>query len=297
MGTQQGGISRRGALFMGMTGLALGSGVVSALLDDGPAAGAVAPTEDQLAPAAAAARGATLAPAARGAATARDAASRVVPPWDQSWSTAMRRIDDFTRRSPGTRYPARAIMLTIDDGPNPIWTPRYLQLLARYRVRATFCMIGMHVHDYPGLARQVVAHGHTIANHTWTHDEQLPYRDAGSIQREIAWTSDAIHRATGFVVNQFRAPGGVWGPAVFAELYRQHLMPLGWDIDPRDWALPGTWSITQSMLAAGPHDIILCHDGGGDRSETYAALQTVIPTLLRRGYQFVGLPAPQPHHR
>ena len=70
------------------------------------------------------------------------------------------------------------------------------------------------------------------------------------------------------------------------------MMPLGWDIDPRDWALPGVAEIRDAMLAARPHDIILCHDGGGNRSETYRALETVIPALLARDFRFVTLPAP-----
>jgi peptidoglycan/xylan/chitin deacetylase (PgdA/CDA1 family) len=68
-------------------------------------------------------------------------------------------------------------------------------------------------------------------------------------------------------------------------------VPLDWDIDPRDWARPGTSWIVYAMLAAQPGDIILCHDGGGDRSQTYAALKTVIPQLRARGLKFVTLPA------
>lgn len=290
-------MTRRGALLMGV-GAVLGTAAIGALVEDSSPARAAAPTNGL-----AAGRAATVAPttARTAARTARlagvttkpaphPAAHAPLPPWGQHWTTAMRRIDDYTRRSPGTRFPSRPVMLTIDDGPSPTWTPRYLQLLARYKIHATFCMIGLHVQAYPALAREVAARGHTIANHTWTHDEQLPYRDQATIWREIHSTSDVIRRATGFVPNQFRAPGGVWGPRVFDELQRQHLMPLGWDIDPRDWALPGTPAITQAMLAARPLDIVLCHDGGGDRSETYAALQTVIPALLRRGYHFVTLP-------
>lgn len=70
------------------------------------------------------------------------------------------------------------------------------------------------------------------------------------------------------------------------------MVPLGWDIDPRDWALPGVSAIRCAMLAVRPHDIILCHDGGGDRLQTYTALTTVLPALLARGWQFVTLPTP-----
>jgi peptidoglycan/xylan/chitin deacetylase (PgdA/CDA1 family) len=64
---------------------------------------------------------------------------------------------------------------------------------------------------------------------------------------------------------------------------------IDWEIDPRDWARPGTSSITGSMLGSKPGAIILCHDGGGDRSETIQALRTVIPALKQRGLAFVAL--------
>lgn len=213
------------------------------------------------------------------------------PAWARLWHAPIYRLDDFTRRCPTVRYPRRAVLLTIDDGPSPAWTPRYLALLAKYRVRATFCMIGEQVPPNRHLARAVVEHGHVVANHTWTHDEGLPYRSTARIRSEIERTNEAIHAATGVVPNQYRAPGGVWGPRVYAELARQRMMPLCWDVDPRDWSRPGTAVIEAALLRARPHDIMLCHDGGGDRSETYHALQKVIPALLHRGYEFVTLPA------
>ena len=121
-------------------------------------------------------------------------------------------------------------------------------------------------------------------------DESLPYRSPADIHAEIARTNDAIDKAARVRPRIFRAPGGVWGPRVFDELAREQMLPLDWDIDPRDWARPGTGAIEYAMLQAGPGNIILCHDGGGDRSETYAALQQVIPALKRRGLHFVQLP-------
>lgn len=185
-------------------------------------------------------------------------------------------------------------MLTIDDGPHPVWTPKYLRLLARYHVPATFSVIGRQVVQYPQLVKAAVSEGHHVANHTFSHPLNLPQLGPARIHQELHDTNDAVVSATGFHPRQFRAPGGVWGPDVFAEVSREHMMPLGWDIDPRDWSLPGIAHIRSAMLAARPHDIILCHDGGGNRSETYAALTTVLPALLARGWRFITLPAPQP---
>ena len=92
---------------------------------------------------------------------------------------------------------SRAIALTIDDGPDPVYTPQVLRVLHRYGVTATFSMIGLHVAAYPHLARSVAEAGHHIANHTWTHSD-LARVPLHRVHTELAWTSHAIHSATGF---------------------------------------------------------------------------------------------------
>lgn len=216
--------------------------------------------------------------------------STTVPAWAKRWSTPIHDLDDFIRREPGTHFPARSVMLTIDDGPSAYWTPRYLRLLEKYDVKATFNLIGEQVPSQRALVHAMASQGHVLANHTWTHDLRLPYRTASEIRSEMARTNEAIERAARIRPRIFRSPGGAWGPRIFDALVAEQMMPLGWDIDPRDWARPGIASIETSMLRARPGDIILCHDGGGDRSETYAALERVIPALKRRGYRFVTLP-------
>ncbi|WP_375489063.1 polysaccharide deacetylase family protein [uncultured Jatrophihabitans sp.] len=219
-----------------------------------------------------------------------DATRAPTPAWARPWHHPIDTLADFVHRDRQAHFARTAIMLTIDDGPSPEWTPKYLALLAKYRIPATFCMIGRQVRSNRDLAKDVRDHGHVIANHTWTHDERLAFGSPAHIRAEITRTQDAIHAATGYTPNQFRNPGGAWGSAVYAELARARMMPLGWSVDPRDWARPGAAAIEHTMLRARPHQIILCHDGGGDRAETYRALRTVIPALLRRGYTFVTLP-------
>jgi len=186
--------------------------------------------------------------------------------------------------------PPQAVALTIDDGPHPVWTPQVLDLLARYHVHATFCLIGEQVQEYPDLVRQIVAAGHTLCDHSWDHDELLPNRSATLIHSELQSTYDAIVQASGGVRPvYYRAPGGNWGDGRVTDEARQlGLVSLNWSVDPRDWSRPGTQTIISTVLDnTGPGDIILMHDGGGDRQESLDALGVILPTLLSRGDVFV----------
>ncbi len=181
---------------------------------------------------------------------------------------------------------SRAIALTIDDGPDPVYTPQVLRLLHQYRVTATFSMVGLHVAAYPHLARAVAEDGHHIANHTWTHSN-LVHRPVHRIHTELAWTSHAIHSATGVHPQLFRAPYGAWSATVIRQCERMRMMPMDWSVDPRDWARPGVRSIVRNIMHnTRPGSIILEHDGGGNRAQTVEALSIVLPRLLREGYHF-----------
>jgi peptidoglycan/xylan/chitin deacetylase (PgdA/CDA1 family) len=189
----------------------------------------------------------------------------------------------------GPAFPAHAVALTLDDGPHPVWTPKVLALLDKYHVPATFCLIGNQVRGHESVAKSVVAAGHNVANHTYSHPTTLPKQSATQMGTEIGWAQDKIHSATGFTPRLFRSPGGAWSPELFAKTAQAGLVPIDWSDDPRDWSRPGVAHIVSNLLAAKPGQILLCHDGGGDRSQTYAALQTVIPALLAKGYVFVSL--------
>ena len=181
---------------------------------------------------------------------------------------------------------SKAIALTIDDGPDPVYTPQVLRILHKYQVTATFSMIGLHVAAYPQLARMVAEAGHRIANHTWTHAD-LARMPAHLVHSELARASHAIHAATGVQPGLFRAPYGSWSAAVISQCEHMRMVPLDWSVDPRDWAQPGTRSIIRTIMDnTQPGSIILEHDGGGNRSQTVAALRVVLPRLLHEGYHF-----------
>jgi peptidoglycan-N-acetylglucosamine deacetylase len=178
------------------------------------------------------------------------------------------------------------IALTIDDGPSPLYTPQVLQVLERYGVRATFSMIGENVSYYPAVAKDVAEAGHTIINHTWDH-ANLTSLSADQQRAEIMRATDAIHAAVGVQPRMFRAPYGAWSQRVLKYCAAEGLIPLDWSVDPRDWSRPGVSEIVATIMkTTKAGSIILEHDGGGDRSQTVAALKIVIPRLLDEGYRF-----------
>ena len=180
----------------------------------------------------------------------------------------------------------QGIALTIDDGPNPEYTPQVLRLLEKYNVTATFSMIGLEVAAYPGLVRDVAAAGHKIANHTWSHLDLAALAPV-SVTDQMTRATAAIHKVTGREPALFRAPYGAWSPVVLEQCERDGMTPLDWSVDPRDWSRPGVSSIVSNIMRnTRTGSIILEHDGGGNRAQTVAALKIVIPRLLDAGYHF-----------
>lgn len=179
-----------------------------------------------------------------------------------------------------------AIALTVDDGPNQLYTPQVLRILDKYGITASFSMIGRNVEANPGVARDVAAAGHMIINHTWDHADLAPMRP-GQVRDEIERATDMIHAATDQRPRMFRAPYGLWSPLLLGLCQAAGLRPLDWSVDPKDWARPGVARIVRNILThTRSGSIILEHDGGGDRAETVAALAIVIPRLLDLGYHF-----------
>jgi peptidoglycan/xylan/chitin deacetylase (PgdA/CDA1 family) len=185
--------------------------------------------------------------------------------------------------------PPTAVALTIDDGPHPTYTPQILDLLAEFRVPATFSLIGEQVIEYPQLVKRIATSGHQVSDHTMTHPIDLPSLGSARILKEIGEAHDRIAQLSGLAPKFFRAPGGNWSAQVLDVANQHGMVCIDWAVDPRDWARPGTTSITNTLLGAKAGDILLCHDGGGDRSETIQALRTVIPALQKRGLTFVAL--------
>lgn len=181
----------------------------------------------------------------------------------------------------------REIALTFDDGP---WsdTAAFLNVLEREHVVATFFQIGEQIARYGALDRRMLADGDMIGDHTWNYGGNVA---AGGVDAavQIKEAAAAIRKATGgFQPCLFRAPGGNVTPSLLRTARSLGFSTIQWDVDPRDWTRPGAAAIYERVIA-GARDgaIVIQHDGGGDRSQTLAALPREIEALRRQGYRFV----------
>jgi peptidoglycan/xylan/chitin deacetylase (PgdA/CDA1 family) len=181
-----------------------------------------------------------------------------------------------------------AVNITIDDGPDPVWTPRVLRVLRRNHVKAVFCMIGPQAAAHPALVREVVADGNRLCDHTVSHNERMASRSHAYQSSQILRAATMIGTASGGTRPEYyRAPGGAFTPYSRQIAAAHGMRPLGWNVDTEDYRRPGTAAIVataKAELRNGP--TILFHDGGGDRSQTVAALGRLLPWLRQHGYSF-----------
>jgi peptidoglycan/xylan/chitin deacetylase (PgdA/CDA1 family) len=171
------------------------------------------------------------------------------------------------------------VALTFDDGPST-YTPQFLKVLADHHVHATFFEIGEQVPTYPSMVRDIVEQGNEVEDHS-LHHEDAPGEDS------IKQTRDLIEGASGFKPCMFRPPGGYEPSSTLAAAEALDMVSVIWDVDTRDWTLPGSDAIYATATSAKPGSIVLMHDGGGDRSETLAALPRIIENLKSRGFHLV----------
>lgn len=179
------------------------------------------------------------------------------------------------------------IALTFDDGPHPRLTPRILEILAEYDIKATFFMIGENVRYYTAAAEAVIRAGHEVGNHTDSH-RRLRSMDEDGLRRELAACEEAVHTVTESRLRLLRPPEGEMSELLKNVVSDMDYRIILWDVDTLDWAHTPPAKICQKILdeiEAG--DIILMHDFIGRNSPTPEALRLVIPALLERGYRFV----------
>ncbi|HEX6498421.1 MAG TPA: glycosyltransferase [Micromonosporaceae bacterium] len=198
----------------------------------------------------------------------------------------------------------KTISLTFDDGPDPVWTPKILDVLGRNKVPSTFFVIGKEAVKFPDIVRREAREGHTVGDHTMTHPDLKPDQ-AG---QEIVPTDRIEHTLTGVQTNLFRLPydgnttgANDGGARTLVEAERLHYIVSVEDFDTNDWQYgkPETRPATPIPFPPTDQDniTILLHDGGGNRAETVAYLERLIPWARAHGYTFHSLPQVSPPAR
>ncbi len=196
----------------------------------------------------------------------------------------------YTYQAPGGAVTAgkKVIALTFDDGPGP-YTPQVLSVLERYHVPATFFEIGENIAEYPQYTQMLAAAGYPVEDHTWTHPDLTTIPES-EFPYEIDQTQNEIRSLTGQTPTCVRPPYDSWNTTVLDQIAQRGLSTMSYSIDPRDWSLPGTQAIVDSVVeAAFPGAVVDMHDGGGPRYETVDALPQIIGDLENEGYTFVSV--------
>lgn len=175
----------------------------------------------------------------------------------------------------------KMVALTFDDGPNVLYTERLLDGLAERDVKATFFLIGKNAEAHPEIVRRIAEEGHLIGNHTYSHLKLTAGNEAEFLE-EINRTGEIIRDITGSTPVFCRPPFGVWNTRYEQEL---GIIPVLWDVDPRDWCTFDTQTVANRILA-DCHDsaIILMHD---EYETSVEAALLVIDELKQQGYTFV----------
>lgn len=193
------------------------------------------------------------------------------------------------------------LAITFDDGPNPVITPKLLDLLYRYDAKATFFLIGRFVRECPALTKEIADRGHLLANHTETHPN-LFWLSPSAVSDEMQRCQGALQDATGNGAKYFRPPWGFRNPWVIRTARELGMQTVMWTLLPGDWRARSAEWLTQRMqpiaqraqrgVAGSAGEVLCLHDGahralGGDRSYTIKALEYWLPRWRDLGLKFV----------
>jgi cellulose synthase/poly-beta-1,6-N-acetylglucosamine synthase-like glycosyltransferase/spore germination protein YaaH/peptidoglycan/xylan/chitin deacetylase (PgdA/CDA1 family) len=198
----------------------------------------------------------------------------------------------------GSEIAPEDLVLSFDDGPDPVWTPKLLDVLDRLHVTATFFVVGDQAARHPDILRLIAERGHIVGNHTYLHPD-IGRISPARLRAELNATQRVIESETHRRTVLFRAPFDTDSAPSTA----RQLDPLGGatdlgyvivgaNIDPGDWERPGVDAIVASVerQAENPENhVVVLHDAGGDRSQTIAAVERLVPELRARGRRFVSL--------
>jgi peptidoglycan-N-acetylglucosamine deacetylase len=190
------------------------------------------------------------------------------------------------------RAPRRAgeLALTFDDGPNPAWTPKLLDVLAEHGIKATFFMLGSRAQAQPALVRRMVEAGHLIGNHSWSHPN-LAYTAAAKVRQELTQTKDVLEQIAGKPVRYFRPPFGARRPVVFKIARELGMTVVLWNAMTSDWSEPSANRIADELMKSidglerrGYAANIVLHDGGHREPEAARGPSVGVVGMLAERY-------------
>ena len=202
---------------------------------------------------------------------------------------AIDRVLGYTDYVTSGRRRHREVALTFDDGPST-WTPKLVKALRRRHVPATFFPIGYSIRRYPRYLELLRRGGYPIGDHTMNHPI-LSGRTTDAQTGEIDGQAGLLRAAGVAYPRLFRPPYGSFDDVTRGLLHERRMLMVLWSVNPQDYYRPGTKAIVSRVLAAvRPGAIVLMHDGGGDRSQTVAAVPAIVRKLRARGYRLVTVP-------
>jgi peptidoglycan/xylan/chitin deacetylase (PgdA/CDA1 family) len=183
------------------------------------------------------------------------------------------------------------LALTFDDGPNPVWTPRLLEILACHQLRATFFLVGSRAQAEPALVRSILAAGHLIGNHSWAHPN-LALSSARRIEQELVRTSQTLADLVGCPIRFFRPPFGARRPEVLRIARRLGMVPVLWNAMTTDWKTPSSDVIASrltrkidALARRGFAANIVLHDGSHADRTAHRAPSVAAAAQLIAHYQ------------
>lgn len=183
----------------------------------------------------------------------------------------------------------REIALTFDDGPGQD-TEDLLDVLEQERVPATFFMLGKNIPEFPNAVKRLIDAGVPLDDHSMDHPAMASL-SADDQRAQIAGAAQVIEDTGAPYPRLFRPPYGSYNQTTHEVLGRLRMLSVLWSVDSQDYTKPGVDQIVSNVVSAiHPGAIILMHDGGGDRTQTIAAVKQIIPQLRRQGYRFVTVP-------
>nr|WSZ16802.1 glycosyltransferase [Streptomyces canus] len=205
-------------------------------------------------------------------------------------------IDTRSGRATSLKMPDRRLVLTFDDGPDPTWTPKVLDVLKKHHAHAVFFVTGTMASRYPDLVKRIVSEGHEVGLHTFNHPD-LSFQSQKRIDWELSQNQLALAGAAGIRTSLFRPPYSSFADAMDDKSWpvTQYIGTRGYitvvnNTDSEDWQKPGVRQIIRNATPKnGKGAIVLMHDSGGDRHQTVQALDLFLPGMQDKGYKFDNL--------